>query len=168
MFIFHPCFLCLTFSSFFVSLATFQFALCCFLCSALCLSLPLYLQFQAAAAQTLSAVHTPYIKLQVCILPPHLSLLFPSIWLLVSWYAGLDPHCAFLPVSTLFFHLTLSLFLISAPIVSIPSIQKKTKKHITPHIMQTTGRINGLQQKSGNVGYWTRECFHLKEVLRKM
>lgn len=49
-------------------------------------------------------------------LPPLLPSLFPSIWLLVSWYADLDPHCVFLACQHSLFcrlplHLSLTLSL---------------------------------------------------------
>lgn len=106
-------------------------------------------------------------------LPPLRSALFPSIWLLVSWYAGLDPHCAFLPVSTLFFHLplhlSLSLFSSFQFLVSTVSIKKNSTKKKRAEDRACWGRINGWKQEEEkeDMGYGTRDCFHLKEELRK-
>ena len=87
------------------------------------------------AAQTpsdpFSVVHSVH---QPSSFHPYTSLLSPhspSIWLLVSWYAGLDPHCVFLPVSTLFFHLPLplplSVSLLLSPVPDVHSLFQKKK-----------------------------------------
>lgn len=162
------CFICLTFPPF-VCTSSFSSA-CASAQIAAAQTLPLL--FRSLSTSLMLTLEFLFLRLPSC-----LALLFPSIWLLVSWYAGLDPYCAFLPVSTLVlnlpFLLPISFFIppFQLLVVNLALWQRKQHNYIkstSQGLFREDEWIATKRRKRGHVGSQTlkgriREEFNTSE-----